>query len=82
MSATEITMNKKLQSALTGAALFTVILMSSACDDKWSSMPDNELAAKSAECHNIHDPAPAMIQVCKNYQRECERRRENGVYVC
>ena len=58
----------------------TVVL--AACNEKWSSMSDQELAAKSAECLNMNDPAPAMIQVCKNYRRECERRRSNGVYVC
>lgn len=53
-----------------------------ACESKWENMPNDELAAKSVECFNMNDPAPAMIQVCKNYKRECERRRENGVFVC
>ena len=52
------------------------------CENKWTKMPDDELAAKSAECLNMNDPAPAMIQVCKNYERECKRRRDNGIYVC
>jgi hypothetical protein len=62
--------------ALTAAVLLT------ACDSKWKQMPNDELAAKSVECFNLSGPAPAMIQVCKNYKRECERRRENGIYVC
>ena len=53
-----------------------------ACESKWEKMPDHELAAKSAECYNMTDPAPAMIQACKNYQRECERRRSEGIYAC
>jgi hypothetical protein len=53
-----------------------------ACDSKWKQMPNDQLAAKSVECYNMNDPAPAMIQVCKNYKRECERRRENGIFVC
>lgn len=57
-------------------------LFLSACESKWENMPNDELAAKSVECFNMNDPAPAMIQVCKNYKRECERRRENGVFVC
>lgn len=53
------------------------------CEDKWSKMPDDELAAKRAECLNMNEPAPAMIQVCENYKRECDRRREDeGRYVC
>lgn len=56
--------------------------MLSACENKWENMPDSELAAKSMECFNMNAPAPAMIQVCKNYKRECERRREQGIYVC
>lgn len=52
------------------------------CESKWEKMPDDELAVKSSECYGMNDPAPAMIQVCKNYKRECERRREEGNYVC
>jgi hypothetical protein len=45
-------------------------------------MPDDELAAKSAECMAESNPSTARIQVCKNYERECERRRSKGIYVC
>jgi len=61
--------------------LIAMIFMAG-CESKWEKMPDDELAMKSAECYNMNDPAPAMIQVCKNYKRECERRRDNGVYIC
>jgi hypothetical protein len=61
--------------------LMTALFMS-ACESKWEKMPDDELAAKASECLNMNDPAPAMIQVCKNYKRECERRRKTGKYVC
>lgn len=62
--------------------LISVVVLLTACESKWEKMPDDQLAAKSSECMSIADPSSAMIQVCKNYQRECERRRENGVYVC
>ena len=64
--------------------LFMVsLLLLSACESKWEKMPDDELSAKASECMNMNDPAPAMIQVCKNYKRECERRfKELGRYVC
>lgn len=61
--------------------LATAVILSG-CESKWESMPDDELAAKNSECYNISDPAPAMIQVCKNYKRECERRRSQGIYAC
>lgn len=70
-----------LMKRIHGLGLFAAVLIT-ACNDKWAEMPDAELAAKSVECINIRDPAPAMIQVCENYRRECERRRSNGVYVC
>ena len=62
--------------------LLSSVLLLAACESKWEAMPDDELAAKSSECMNMNDPAPAMIQVCKNYKRECERRRKTGKYVC
>ena len=62
--------------------LISAIGLTACGDDKWASMPDDELAAKSSECIGIDDPGPAMIQVCKNVVRECERRRKNGIYAC
>jgi hypothetical protein len=40
------------------------------------------LAVKSADCAAVADPSSAMIQVCKNVERECASRRSNGIYVC
>lgn len=72
---------KPMKTVLTSFLISTAILLT-ACESKWEKIPDDVLAAKSSECMSIHDPSSAMIQVCKNYQRECERRRENGIYVC
>lgn len=73
----------KIASRLTLSPLIVALaIILTACESKWEKMPDDELAAKNSECYGVDDPAPAMIQVCKNYQRECERRRENGIYVC
>ena len=60
----------------------TSIVLLAACGNKWEEMPDDELATKASMCSGMNDPAPAMIQVCKNYERECERRRKSGIYVC
>lgn len=64
-------------------ALFTLSLsLLVACDSKWSKMPDDELAVKSSECAAEVSKSSARIQVCKNYERECSRRRDQGAYVC
>ncbi|MFT7129850.1 MAG: hypothetical protein ACI89U_001968 [Gammaproteobacteria bacterium] len=61
--------------------LIMLAIVLSGCDNKWENMPDDELAAKSTDCYG-DSLSTAMIQVCKNYERECERRRSTGVYVC
>ena len=58
------------------------LLLVCGCESKWEKMPDHELAQKASECMNMNAPGPAQIQICKNYQRECERRRKMGIYVC
>ena len=74
-------MKSTLRSVIYPLVLGATVFLS-ACESKWEKMPDDELAAKNAECYTIDDPAAAMIQVCKNYKRECERRRSEGIYVC
>ena len=69
---------KKLLSV---SLLFSAVFLAG-CESKWEKMPDDELAAKNSDCYGMNDPAPAMIQVCKNYKRECERRRSQGIYAC
>ena len=58
------------------------VVFLAACESKWEKMPDDELAAKAAECQSISELSTAMAQVCKNYARECERRRKEGFYIC
>ena len=72
----------RLIKAHASALLVMAAVLLTACENKWEKMPDDELAAKSAECMALTDPSSAMIQVCKNYERECSRRRDNGIYVC
>lgn len=68
--------------ALLNAMLIASVILITACESKWTKLADDQLAAKAGECASIADPSSAMIQVCKNTQRECERRRDNGIYVC
>ena len=70
-----------MKSALSAMVITSAVLLA-ACESKWNKMSDDEIAAKSSECAAIADPSSAMIQVCKNVERECERRRANGIYVC
>ncbi|MGK0499208.1 MAG: hypothetical protein ACJAYG_000842 [Oceanicoccus sp.] len=62
--------------------IVALAIILTACESKWAKMSDDELAVKNSDCYGIEDPGAAMIQACKNYQRECERRRENKIYVC
>lgn len=75
-------MRKPLQTVLHCGLIFSAVWLAG-CESKWEKMPDDELAVKAGDCLNMNDPAPAMIQVCKNYKRECERRlADTGRYVC
>jgi hypothetical protein len=62
-------------------ALLVSLGLLSACNSKWQDMPDDELAEKSTACY-VDDLSIAMVQVCKNYEKECQRRREIGINVC
>lgn len=64
------------------ALLLMSTVFMAACESKWEKMPDDVLAAKASDCLYMTDPGTAMIQVCKNYKRECERRRSLGKYIC
>lgn len=65
------------------AILISSVLVLTACESKWEKMLDDELASKASECDRTASQGAAMIQVCKNYRRECERRlQEKGRYIC
>jgi hypothetical protein len=74
-------MYDKFSSWLQVLMVMTAVFLT-ACENKWEQIPDDQLAAKASECASEDDPSSAMIQVCKNYARECERRRELGFYIC
>lgn len=63
-------------------ALIAAVVFLAACESKWDKMPDEELAAKSAECFNMNSPGAAMAKACENYERECKKRRDKGIYAC
>jgi hypothetical protein len=63
-------------------ALIVAVVFLAACESKWDKMPDDELAAKSADCFNMNSPGAAMAKACENYERECQKRRDKGIYIC
>ena len=65
-----------------GALFLAAPFFLSGCENKFASIPDNELADSMYECRTVQDQAPGMAIRCDNVRRECERRRDEGRYVC
>jgi len=63
-------------------SIIIAVICLAACNSKWEKLPDDVLADKASECASDSNPSTATLQVCKNYMRECERRREKNIYVC
>lgn len=47
-----------------------------------SQLSDKELRKRHAECRMSVNLSAAEIQVCNNIQRECQRRAQQGNFVC
>lgn len=62
--------------------LLLPVLALVACDSKLSKLSDEALQDHVYECNNTFDQAPGFAISCDNFQRECERRREAGHFVC
>ena len=69
-------------SIVTRIVVLLSLVLVSACNSKWEDMPDDELVQKSTVCYKGDVLSSAMIQICKNYEKECQRRREHGINVC
>ena len=52
------------------------------CDNKFATVPDDELADSMYSCRTEQDQSPGMAIRCDNVIRECKRRRDDGRYVC
>jgi hypothetical protein len=52
------------------------------CEGKLAKLSDTELQDRMYECNTTTDQSPGMAISCDNYRRECERRREEGRFVC
>lgn len=47
-----------------------------------ADIPDTELRTKWRECKYLSEPSRTKALACENYTRECERRKDNGNFVC
>ncbi|NJN51300.1 MAG: hypothetical protein HC809_05490 [Gammaproteobacteria bacterium] len=54
----------------------------SACGSKLEALGDEELQDKAYGCSREHNPSPGAAIACDNYRKECQRRREQGRFVC
>lgn len=63
-------------------AALTVLLVLAGCSSPFEDMPDDELADKAYRCTITTDQSPGFAIRCDNYQRECDRRRDDGHFVC
>lgn len=66
--------------------LSTMILLSSlimsACNGSLSNIEGGELRKRAYTCVIDTNLSAAEIQVCRNIQRECQRRQKVGIFDC
>jgi hypothetical protein len=67
---------------LISAALFASCFMVTACDSNLSTMEGGELRKRAYRCVIETNMTVAEIQICKNIQRECQRRQDTGQFDC
>lgn len=58
------------------------ILSLAACGTEISRLSDDDLRKKVQECDYAVNLSTAEHQVCGNYRRECQRRLDEGRFVC
>tara|TARA_R110001583_G_scaffold7467_1_gene36910 strand:- start:2232 stop:2444 length:213 start_codon:yes stop_codon:yes gene_type:complete len=64
------------------AALFASCFIVTACDSNLSRLDGSDLRERAYRCANEMNMTTAEIQVCKNIQRECQRRQDAGRFEC
>jgi len=62
--------------------LVAVSLFLAGCESELAGISDVELQDRIYQCNTTVDQSPGFAISCDNYRRECERRRENGRFVC
>lgn len=69
----------RLLSLVTIAA---ALLLSGCGPSKMEAMDDHTLDSKYSYCLDRQPTSPGKVTACENLRKECERRAQNGRYVC
>ena len=67
---------------LTLISLAFCMFLTGCFNNQYADIEDSELRRRAYRCVINNNPSTAEIQVCKNIRRECDRRREEGRFVC
>ena len=62
--------------------LNALVVFCTGCSSKFETMSDQTLADGMHECRATSDQSPGFAIRCDNFERECNRRREDGHFVC
>jgi hypothetical protein len=63
-------------------ALTVSCFVVTACNSHFSDVESGELRKRADRCATEMNMTQAEIQVCKNIQRECQRREDAGQFDC
>lgn len=64
------------------SALLIGLLFMVGCGNELESLADTDLQDRVYQCKRTTNLSPGQAISCENYQRECQRRRKEGRYVC
>jgi hypothetical protein len=67
---------------LVTAALITSCFIVTACNNSLSSTESGELRKRAYECNAETNTSISGLQICKNIERECQRREKAGQFDC
>lgn len=67
---------------LLGSALLLASALLVGCSNELAQLGDSDLQDRVNECKRTQNPSPGQAISCENYQRECQRRRKEGRFVC
>ncbi len=63
-------------------ALALSLALTGCGESKFAKLSDQELSEKMRRCRANTNPSPGAAVACGNYEKECQRRREEGKMVC
>lgn len=75
-------MNRCRTRRATAVLLACMAVLGGCGKNELEKLSDSELQDRMYECQTTVDQSPGMAISCDNYRRECQRRREEGRFVC